>query len=501
MTKPASHRPSFSPARRWRIALDLALRTVLVLAVVAMLNWLGAKRFHRFYLSDQTQVELSSRTLNILRSITNEVTVTLYYDTQDPENFYSSIRALLDEYQVANKRISIRTVNYLRDPGAAAKVKEEFDLPGAATSPNAPPSKDLVIFSTGDRHLVVPGEAIVQHRLEQTAPDDPKQKELQFRKKPVAFNGEIMFTTKLLALSRAQLVKACFLQGHGESAVDDTSVSGYAKFTSALIQNGMSVNLLELAGDAPVPSDCGLLIIAGPVRAFSEPELQKIDQYLAEGGRLLVLFNYASIQRPTGLEPLLQRWGVRVGSTYVKDPDSSLTDQVLLVRQFNSKSFVNPLEQLALEMVLPRPVEKITADKPPAGAPVAEELAWTTPASVLAGESAAPRSYPLIAAVEQKPVAGVAGPRGGTRIVVAGDSLFLDNQLIDAAANRDFLNYALNWLVDREELVAGINPRPVTEFRLLLTKQQQQQLRWLLLGALPGGVLFLGWLVWLVRRK
>jgi hypothetical protein len=152
-------------------------------------------------------------------------------------------------------------------------------------------------------------------------------------------------------------------------------------------------------------------------------------------------------------------------------------------------------------MVLPRPVEKITADTPPAGAPQAEELVWTTPTSVLAGDNSAPRSYPLIAAVEQKPVAGVAKPRGGTRIVVTGDSLFLDNQLIDAAANRDFLNYALNWLVDRQDLVAGINPRPVTEFRLLLTKHQQLQLRWLLLGALPGGVLFLGWLVWLVRRK
>jgi hypothetical protein len=34
-----------------------------------------------------------------------------------------------------------------------------------------------------------------------------------------------------------------------------------------------------------------------------------------------------------------------------------------------------------------------------------------------------------------------------------------------------------------------------------MTQHQQQQLRWLLLGALPGGVLFFGWLVWLVRRQ
>jgi hypothetical protein len=131
-----------------------------------------------------------------------------------------------------------------------------------------------------------------------------------------------------------------------------------------------------------------------------------------------------------------------------------------------------------------------------------DELVLSSEASTLAGDpAAAPRSYPLIAAVDQKPVAGVAATLGNTRIVVTGDSLFLDNQLIEAGANRDFLNYAANWLLDRQELLAGISPRPVTEFRLLLTQKQAQQLDWLLLGALPGGVLAFGWLVWFARRR
>ena len=70
-----------------------------------------------------------------------------------------------------------------------------------------------------------------------------------------------------------------------------------------------------------------------------------------------------------------------------------------------------------------------------------------------------------------------------------------------SGGNRDFLNAAVNWLCDRPLLVSGIEPRPVTDFHLQLTRHQQRQLAWLLLGALPGGVLFFGWLVWLVRRK
>ena len=41
----------------------------------------------------------------------------------------------------------------------------------------------------------------------------------------------------------------------------------------------------------------------------------------------------------------------------------------------------------------------------------------------------------------------------------------------------------------------------MTEYRLLLTQTQRRAVSWLLLGALPGAVLLLGGLVWLVRRK
>ena len=69
----AKSQPSFSPGRRWKIGCDVVVRTALVLAVVVMVNYLGAKFFGRFYLSSQTQVKLSSRTLSVVHSITNRV--------------------------------------------------------------------------------------------------------------------------------------------------------------------------------------------------------------------------------------------------------------------------------------------------------------------------------------------------------------------------------------------------------------------------------------------
>lgn len=482
-------RPSFSPARRWQIGFDAVLRTLLVIAVLVMANYLAAKFPQRFYLSSQTRVALSSRTVSVLHSLTNRVNVTLYFDKK--AEFFPDIVALLNEYRSVNPKISVRTVDYVRDAGEAEKLKAQYKL-------TATTDKNLVIFDCEGRVKMFSGDALTLTRLEQV----PNEKEREFRRKPVAFQGEMIFTAMLLALENAQPLKAYFLQGHGEPSLSGQGNFDYLKFGAALAQNYISVTNLELLGAATVPLDCNLLVIAAPTVPFKEMELQKISAYLAQGGRLFALFDYNSLKTATGLESILQRWGVNVGADIVKDESGTVTGQDVVVRQFSRHLVTSSLAQLSLQIVLPRPVEKINLPNPPASAPVVEELFFSSDSSRLINDAAAaPRSHALACAVEQKPVAGVANTRGITRIIVTGDSIFLANYYIEAGGNRDFLNAAVNWLLDRPQLLEGIGPRPVQEFRLLLSRQQKQHLNWLLLGALPGGVLFFGWLVWLVRRQ
>jgi ABC-2 type transport system permease protein len=486
-TDPKSQ-PSFSPGRRWKIGLEVVVRTALVLAVVVMVNYLGARFFGRFYLSSQTRIQLAPATLSQLKSLTNHVDVTLYYDKQD--DFYPTIAALLNEYRSANPRLSVTTVDYVREAGEAQKVKEQYKL-------NSPTDKNLVIFDCEGRVKIIPGDALTQIKLEAV----PNPKEREFRRRPIAFHGEQAFTSMLLAVTSVRPFKAYFLQGHGEPSLSDTDETGYLKFGSLLAQNYIAVTNLELFGDNPIPMDCNLLIIAGSRTELSETELQKIDQYLAQGGRLFVLFNYFSIKRPTGLEPILARWGVNVGSDWVQDT-KTVSGKDVVVSSFSQHPVVNPLIGFGLFLYLPRPISKVNWENPPAGAPQVDELAFTSPASTLAGEPGnPPHAYPLMVAVEQKPVAGVANARGTTRILAVGDSFAFGNQSIKSLDNSDFIGYAANWLLDRTALLKGIGPRPVTEFRLLMTRTQQREVRWLLLGALPGAVLLFGCLVWLVRRK
>lgn len=491
MTATPKPPPSFSPGRRWKIGFDVAIRTALVLAVVVMVNYIGGLFTQRFYLSAQTRTEISSRTVNVLHSLTNQVTVTLYYDTQD--DLYPSVLSLLNAYHAINPNILIRTVDYVRNPGDAEKIKAQYKL-------NSPTDKNLIIFDGGGGHLpkIVPGDVLAKYTLEQV----PNEKEREFRKKPVAFLGEMLFTSALLTLQNSQPFKACFLQGNGEPLLADSGEASYLKFAAVLAQNYILVDPLVLVGDSAIPDDCNLLIIAGPQTMLSNSELQKVDQYLAQGGRLLLLLDYRSIQHPTGLEDILRHWGVNVGNDVVQDPQRTISGSDVEVYNFSQHPVVDPLTGMALEMIFPRPVSKINWQNPPADAPKVEELAFSGPASVLMNERGLPpRSYPLMAAVEQNEVKGLASAHGGSRILVVGDSLLLSNRFIDGGANRDFAGYAVNWLLDRPTLLKGIGPRPVVEFRLIMTRQQQRQVGWLLLGALPGSILVLGGVVWFRRRK
>ncbi|MGA3267599.1 MAG: GldG family protein [Verrucomicrobiota bacterium] len=500
MPGPIPQPPSFSPRRRWKIGLELLTRTALVVAVVVMVNYLGAQFFHRFYLSSQTRVALSPRTLSVLHSLTNHIAVTLYYSPDDDAfyPFYSDVTALLDEYSAANPFISVKTVDYVRDSAEAQRIKQQYHLDAAT-------DKTRIIFDAGNGiYKAASGDALIQYTLEAQPLKSPTQRQLEFEKKPVAFHGEEMFTSILLALQRTNPFTAYFLQGDGEPSLAENGDYGYLKFGLALREDYVAVTNLELLGDQPVPANCDLLIIAGPTDPLPPVKLEKIEQYLGQGGRLLALFDIHSFRQPTGLEPILQRWGVNVAYDYVRDPET-VSGQDVIVRKFSQHSVVSALAQHALQMDLPRPIFAVVWQNPPPNAPQVSELAFSSAASTLAGHPAEPpRSYPLIAAIEQKPAAGVASPGGNTRIIVAGDSIFLNNHYIEggeAGVNRDFLNSAVNWLLDRPTLLQGIGPRPVTEFRLLMTQPQRVEVRWLLLAALPSLVLLLGGVVWLVRRK
>ena len=251
-----------------------------------------------------------------------------------------------------------------------------------------------------------------------------------------------------------------------------------------------------------MPPDCNLLVIAGPRDVIPDTELEKIEQYLYQGGRLLAVFNFRSVAKDTGLEKILAKWGVDVGHKIVKDPDNTTSGTDVIVTSFGkTRPRQFPARSPVLQMILPRSVGQLKSRAEAADAPRVEEIAFSGPRATAPGDLFSKPPFPLMVAVEKGAIKDVITERGATRMVIVGDSLFLGNRQIESAANRDFAGYAVNWLLERTQLLAGLGPRPITQYQILMTKSQLHQAQWVLLAGLPGLVLLLGGLVWLRRRK
>jgi hypothetical protein len=490
-TDPQS-KPSFSPYRKWSIGFNVVLIVLIVFSVVGMINYLSRDYFFRLHWSSRGKVELSPLTIKFLRSLTNQIKVTVYYDRDEP--LFTTVTALLNEYRLVNPRIAIEMVDYLRDPAAAQKTKEHYKL-SAATDRN------LVIFECEGRQNTVPGDALAKYVTEQV----PNENRPEFRRKPTEFFGEKWFTSALLAVTNPKPLNAYALTGHGEHGIDSTDPTyGYLKFSALLRQDWIRVEPASLLG-TNLPADCNLLVIAGPRSAFFPEELEKIDQYLAQGGRLLALFNAHTHDKDLGLEGVLAKWGIAVGHNIIADTNHSAMGADVVVTDFSSHPIVNPLLNSAVDLIRPRSISKSQPRTQAADAPAVEEIIFSNPSAVARvtalGEVPRQGRFPFAVAAEKSTPKGVVTERAGCRIVVLGDSIFLGNSSIESVLNRDFARYAVNWLLNRTQLLEEIGPRPFLEYKLVMTRAQLQQTQWLLLGAMPGAVLLLGTLVWFRRRR
>jgi hypothetical protein len=496
-----SEGPSFSLARRSGVFLNMAIALSAVLALVVMVNYLALRHSKRFILSGNPELRLSPRTLQVLAQLTNTVHVTVYYDSDD--DLYSRVIGLLKEYQFASPKIEVERVDYIRDVAAARMVKAKYGLSQVS-------DKNLVIFdcANGGKRMVSSGDLS----------DYDVSNVIQGRDREVRrthFRGELAFTSALFSISTARPLKAYFLTGHGEHDAESTDQAiGYSKFAAVLKDEcNIPGERLALLTAPEVPADCNLLIIAGPKDPFSKDELAKLQKYLDQGGRMLVLFNYYSLGKPTGLEKLLAQNDVVVGNNLVVDKGNSLTltGGAILPSLQGSHPIVARLQNSHVCLYLPRSIHQAKSSSPRSGGAEGEELLFTGPNSITFNDvrGSAPQPNPsldvrgpapLMTVVERGAVPGVSADRGATRLAVVGDSFFLQNDGIESVANRDFAAAVANWLVNQNVLLSDVAPRPIKHYQITMTQTQLSVARWILLVGLPGGVLLLGALVWWQRR-
>ena len=257
-----------------------------------------------------------------------------------------------------------------------------------------------------------------------------------------------------------------------------------------------------------------MLVLAGPQRALFPGEVEKLQDYLAKGGRLLLLIGP---RVDAGLDPLLEEWGVVLGNDIlieVRSVSLGTSPAVALVTTYGDHPITAPLAEQRLMTLFPlaRSVETEAREGIQAtpllrtGPQSWGETSPNLEAGPLQFDPDQDKPGPLTLGValtrqvegDQNNSESQEAPTESRLVVIGNVNFALDGNLRQQG-NRDLFLNTLNWLTERTEQIS-VRPKSITDRRLTLTGQN---FRWLVLGStvlLPVVALGSGAVLWWQRR-
>jgi ABC-type uncharacterized transport system involved in gliding motility auxiliary subunit len=304
----------------------------------------------------------------------------------------------------------------------------------------------------------------------------------------------------------------CFVTGSGEHQIEDTDRSGYSRFKELLGKDEYTAKSINLLQSADVPSDCTVLVIAGPSGDYLQPEVDGIKKYVESGGRVLFLIDpplkmgRAEIADNDVLAVVLQAWGVTLNKDLILDMNpigqlAGLGPQVALVTSYETHPIVGDMKRSATGFPLSRSLDVKNTDKT-----TVQKLFGSSGTSLATTKLNSPavdpndpknKKGPLNIAAAGTYQTGKENSQG--RFVVVGSSAWAANSFINFNGNRDLALNAMNWLSSDEDLIS-IRPKEQDDRRITMTRAQMNFVRITSQFVLPLMVVFAGVSVWWRRR-
>lgn len=487
--------------RKLLIGVNILVQVVVIGALLGMVNWLVSRHYLRFDWTQAGYYKISDKTKQVLQGLPAPVQVVVFLQPRSEDNpqmpkMYQDVRDLLKEMQLFGRdKLPVEYVDPHLDVHRAKTLAEKYkvDL-----------RENIVIFASGEHHKFVP--------LDEMFELDYSQMGMGTRVK--AFKGESAFLTAMQSVTQGKSPKVYFLTGHGERSPENTdNRGGYSLVAQYAKRDNLEIARWSLQENQGLPTDAGVMVIAGPAKRFAPAELALLDDYMNKGGRLMVMLDPG---RDTGLDQWLQKWSVLVENTFALARGSLLGAEMLTANapgtDYSPHPITKKMEDVDTVFPYARTVRRAEAAgegmvTPP---PNVTELV-RTPAAFW-GETDLETQRPkfnegveakgpltLAVAVEPSRPPGVELDAGQYRMVVVGTSEFVANGAI-TQGNVDFFLNALNWLLKREALVA-VGPKLPQEFRLNMSEKQVRITKWLVVAGMPLAVALAGLAVWARRRK
>ncbi|MCI0795924.1 MAG: Gldg family protein [Chloroflexi bacterium] len=486
---------------------NLQLGTVALIVLSVLVGWFGTSVQGRLDLTADKIFTLSQGTENILSGLDDILTVELYQSKDPPVQVGLVSRDVRDFLEDFAGKSGGRVKLIQRFPDADAASARRAQLAGV------PPVQFNVQTSSGleikNGYL---GLVLTYADRRETIPFIRTIDGFEYRVATLAYN---------MLQDDVNRKSVGFLVGHGEKTIGE-------HFNSLGGLLAQQYNLSEVAGDAEglqALSELDVLIVAGPTRRMPQEVYQALDEFLASGGKVMLMVdpvtvdvqNMVAVPNQFNFGDFAEKYGIVVEDNLVFD-----------VRSHETLRFGSVL--------LPYPywVRSPTADRKVTGDVESVLIPW--PSSVGTTESQVGeaefipivRTSPFAAAdyaygdvrpnSPQLDISGIQlfandlaiavetkignGSGESSRLVVVGDSDWLTDVIVNRAQENMALGLNLiDWLA-QEDALAEIRSKVITSRALIFSSPSHRNaVQYANIAGVPLAFIVLGLLRYLKRRS
>jgi len=470
------------------IRLQNVLFYILFLIIVGLLAWLGKTYNKTIDVTAGKRNSLSESTQQLLSRLDKPLTLVAY--VPDDAKMHVALKKLVDKYKQYKSDIALDFINPDLDPERAKADGIQYS--------------GQLLLKLGDKS-------------EKTNSVDEQN-----------------IVNLLQRLSRDKPRLAVFLEGHDEHSPLDSKSSGMADLAMVLEGKGMSFQPHNLIRTQNIPEQATLLVIASPLKDYLEGEVKIIKEYIKKGGNLLWLHDPGSLK---GLDDIEQQLGLEIHEGTLLDANPDLQAMLgikhpaaIAVIDYGDIEITKDLSAHTLfpfaTAILQDPLEQKDNES---------KIRWryqpflsTLPTSWLeSGEiqgnvkfddeddKPGPLTMGMVLTRDLAnngdseaidPVEMIEGSRHSTirdkqqRIVVIGDSDFMQNNFIGQGSNLELASNIFNWLSVDDDLLS-IKPAIVRDTKLQMPLWGLYGSAIFFLLVLPVGLLVVGLVRWYLRRK
>lgn len=464
--------------RSFRVGGYSVAATVIVIAIAIVINLLAGalpEKWTQFDTSSNQLYTLSDQTEKLVSGLEQEVTI--YWVARSGYED-STIGTILDRYAALSSQIHVEK----KDPDVYPTFVQQYT---DSVSDNS-----LIVVS-GERSRYVDYTDIYVYDY---------YSYYYYGTTDVSFAGESELTSAIDYVINADLPKMYLLTGHGESSLNST-------YQSAVEDENIISSELSLLSLEAVPEDADCILICAPQSDIAAEELEILRNYLASGGKIMLVSEPLQDGRLDNLEALMADYGVTAAEGIVIEGSQSnyaFGAPYYLLPEYNYHTITSALSSAGYYVLLPIAQ----------GLTVSGELAdnLTVKELLVTSDSAFSKTAGYDLSTYDKEDGDVDGPFSlavaitdsdtGAQLVWVSSSGLLDassNTRVSGGNLSLFLN-CLNWMCGETESTISVSTKSMSYEYLTMDSGTSSVLTVMLVGIIPAVYLCAGIVVF-VRRK